>query len=202
MMQKIKILIYCSLFTAFSCNNKPDYENLPLKDNNGNYQAVVEIPLGTNLKIEFDPSLQKFIPDQRNGIDRIIEFLPYPGNYGFIPSTYSDPDKGGDGGALDVLILGQSVKTGEILPIKPIAVLKLLDEGEQDDKIIAVPALKKDQIFKAESYKVFLNNYPEAKEIIELWFLSYDKDNSLKIKGWEDENAAILQIQKWAKPSK
>ena len=80
-----------------------------------------------------------------------------------------------------MLILGQSVKTGEIIPIKPIAVLKLLDEGEQDDKIIAVPALKKDQIFKAESYKVFLNNYPEAKEIIELWFLSYDKDNSLKI---------------------
>jgi len=200
-MQKLKILIFCNIFIAFSCNTPPDYENLPLKDKNGNYQAVVEIPSGTNLKLEFDHSSKKFIPDQRNGIDRIIEFHPYPGNYGFIPSTYSDPEKGGDGDALDVLILGQSVKTGEIIPIKPIAVLKLLDEGEQDDKIIAVPALKKDQIFKAESYKVFLNNYPEAKEIIELWFLSYDKDNSLKIKGWEDENEAIHRIKKWSIPS-
>ena len=199
MIQKLKILILCSLFIAYACNTKPDYENLPLKDKDGNYQAVVEIPSGTNLKLEFDHSLQEFIPDQRNGNNRIIEFLPYPGNYGFIPSTYSDPDKGGDGDALDVLILGQSVNTGDIIPIKPIAVLKLIDEGEQDDKIIAVPALKKDQIFKAESYKVFLNNYPEAKDIIELWFLSYDKDNSLEIKGWEDEAEAIKQIEKWRK---
>ncbi|WBL21796.1 inorganic diphosphatase [Zunongwangia sp. HRR-M8] len=183
---------------CFSCKNK-DYYNLSARNEDGYYQAVVEIPAGTNSKIEYNHEQQKFLPDQREGIDRLIEFLPYPGNYGFIPSTFSDPEKGGDGDALDVLILGESLQSGTIIPIKPIAILKLLDENEEDDKIIAVPALKKDQIFKAETYKDFLENYPEAKDIIELWFLSYDKDNSIQLKGWGSEKEAEQRIKKWRK---
>ncbi|WBL26255.1 inorganic diphosphatase [Zunongwangia sp. HGR-M22] len=195
-MKHLKILILPILIVCFSCKNK-DYYNLSARNEDGNYQTVVEIPAGTNLKIEYNHEQQKFLPDQREGIDRLIEFLPYPGNYGFIPSTFSDPEKGGDGDALDVLILGESLQSGTIVPIKPIAILKLLDENEEDDKIIAVPALKKDQIFKAETYKDFLENYPEAKDIIELWFLSYDKDNSIQLKGWGSEKEAEQRIEKW-----
>ena len=105
-------------------------------DECGNFNAVIEIPAGTNKKIEFNNSTQAFEVDKNNGKDRVIQFLPYIGNYGYIPSTYSNPNQGGDGDALDVLVISESVKTGSIIEIIPIAVLKLLDEGEIDYKIL------------------------------------------------------------------
>jgi inorganic pyrophosphatase len=170
---------------------------LPTKTNNGNYQAVIEIPAGTNKKIEYHKTQKKFLVDQREGKDRIINFLPYPGNYGFIPSTFSDPRKGGDGDAVDVLVLGESQKTGSIVEIIPIAVLKLIDENELDYKVIAIPAQIKDQIINVENYKTFSSNYPEAIKILESWFTYYDKSQVLEIKGWGDEADAILEIEKW-----
>jgi len=190
--------IYLGLFLIFSaCKTSKDLGKLPTKTNNGNYQAVIEIPAGTNKKIEYHKTQKKFLVDQRDGKDRIINFLPYPGNYGFIPSTFSDPTKGGDGDAVDVLVLGESEKTGSIIEIIPIAVLKLIDENELDYKVIAIPAQIKDQIINVENYITFSSNYPEAIKILESWFTYYDKSQVLEIKGWGDEADAILEIEKW-----
>ena len=117
-------------------------------------------------------------------------------NYGFIPATFSDPKKGGDGDALDILVLSESVGTGTVLEIIPIAMLKLIDNGEIDYKIIAIPADESKQIVKANSFVEFSKNYPIIKEIIELWFLNYNKDDIAKVEGWEDEKRAILEINK------
>ena len=76
---------------------------------------VVEIPAGTNHKIEYDPSTDSFENDKKDGKDRVISFLPYPGNYGFIPSTLMNKDRGGDGDALDILVIGESEPTGTVL---------------------------------------------------------------------------------------
>ena len=109
-MKKALLLIF---ITAISCNRQTiDYSKLQAFSEQGNIQAVVEIPAGTNRKIEFDKEDHIFKTDQRNGKDRIINFLPYPGNYGFIPSTKSNVEKGGDGDALDVLILSERLETG------------------------------------------------------------------------------------------
>lgn len=190
--------IFLGLFLIFSaCKTSKDLGKLPTKTNNGNYQAVIEIPAGTNKKIEYHKTQKKFLVDQRDDKDRIINFLPYPGNYGFIPSTFSDPRKGGDGDAVDVLVLGESQKTGSIVEIIPIAVLKLIDENELDYKVIAIPAQIKDQIINVENYKTFSSNYPEAIKILESWFTYYDKSQVLEIKGWGDESDAILEIEKW-----
>ena len=194
-MKKILILI---LITATSCNNQnTDYTNLPLYSEDNNIQAVIEIPAGTNHKIEFNKKKLIFEVDKRNGKERIINFLPYPGNYGFIPSTYSNPKKGGDGDALDILILCESLKTGTVIEVIPIGVLKLIDNGELDYKIIAVPSNKDLQIIKANNFIELSENYPEVKTIIETWFLSYDKIESAKVSGWGDENDAVIDIKKW-----
>src|SRR5690606_18639853 len=116
-----------------------DYDQLPLLSENGYYQAVIEIPSGTNKKYEYNVTTKTFEIDQKNGRDRIINFLSYPGNYGFIPSTLSDKTKGGDGDALDVLLLSEAHQIGDVVEIIPITMLKLLDQGEEDYKIIAVP---------------------------------------------------------------
>ncbi|MFD2434842.1 inorganic diphosphatase [Mesonia maritima] len=115
---------------------KIDYYNLPTFSKNNALQAVVEIPAGTNHKIEYHPEEKKFEVDSTDGKPRIINFLPYFGNYGFVPSTFSDPKKGGDGDALDIFVLSETEPSGSVLEVIPIALVRLIDEGESDYKLL------------------------------------------------------------------
>lgn len=94
-------------------------------------RSVIEIPKGSKVKYELDKAsgLLK--------VDRVLmSSVHYPANYGFIPRTYCD-----DGDPLDILVLGQEeVVPLAILRAKPIGVMKMKDQGEADDKIIAVHA--------------------------------------------------------------
>lgn len=94
-------------------------------------RAVIEIPKGCKVKYELDK------PSGLLKVDRVLmSSVHYPANYGFIPRTYCE-----DGDPLDILVLGQE----EVVPLaimraKPIGVMKMKDQGEADDKIIAVHA--------------------------------------------------------------
>lgn len=93
--------------------------------------AIIEVPKGSKIKYELD---------KQSGlikVDRVLfSSVHYPANYGFIPQTYCD-----DNDPLDVLVLGQDpVAPLSIMVAKPIGVMKMLDQGEADDKIIAVHA--------------------------------------------------------------
>lgn len=93
--------------------------------------AVIEIPKGSKAKYELD---------KKSGLikmDRILfSSVHYPSNYGFIPQTYCE-----DHDPLDILVLGQETAVPLcIMRAKPIGVMKMLDQGEADDKIIAVHA--------------------------------------------------------------
>ena len=186
------------IILAFSCGNHTttDYYKTPLYSSQNILNAIVEIPAGTNKKFEYNKTTKSFEIDKKNGKDRVINYLPYLGNYGFIPSTFSDPKLGGDGDALDVLILSESLKTGDIVEITPIAMLKLIDDNEIDYKIIAIPVDKKQQIIKTQNYTDFSKKHPSIKKIIEFWFLNYNKADEAKIEGWGNEKEALLEISK------
>lgn len=159
---------------------------------------MVEIPAGTNLKLEYNAESGSIEPDQEDGADRYINFLPYPGNYGFIPGTYMDPDRGGDGDALDVLILGQSMASGTVLEFAPIGLLKMRDAGEVDTKVIGVPLADDQKVMDITSFQDLLIHYDTVRRIIEEWFLHYKGYGVMEVEGWEDEDAALAYIQQWA----
>lgn len=190
------LLLFVIVILFNSCKENIDYYNLPLLSSNKSIHAVIEIPAGTNRKFEYNKNTKTFEIDKKNNIERVIKFLPYLGNYGFIPSTYSDPEKGGDGDALDVLVLAENVKTGTLMEIIPVGVLKLLDEGEFDYKIIAIPTKKDKQIIKISNYNELTQHFPEIKTMIELWFLNYNKEETAQIEGWGDEEEALKEIYK------
>jgi len=179
-----------------SCGTSLRVLNTPTFSEDNTINCIIEIPAGTSKKIEFKKESKKYIVDVRDGKDRIIEYLPYPGNYGFIASTYSNPKKGGDGDALDVLVLCESLKTGTILETKPIAVLKLLDDGESDYKVICIPADEKLRTVSAETFDEFLKKYPNALQLIETWFLNYDPTDPIIAQGWGDEREALAEIKR------
>ncbi len=93
--------------------------------------AIIEIPKGSKAKYEID---------KKSGLikmDRILySSVQYPANYGFIPQSYC-----GDGDPLDILVLGQEPAVPLcIMRARPIGVMRMRDQGDEDDKIIAVHA--------------------------------------------------------------
>jgi inorganic pyrophosphatase len=92
--------------------------------------ALIEIPKGCHVKYELDK------PSGLLRVDRILySAVHYPANYGFIPRSFC----AGDGDPLDVLVLGQEpVQPLSILYARAIGVMQIIDQKEEDDKIIAV----------------------------------------------------------------
>jgi inorganic pyrophosphatase len=91
--------------------------------------AVIEIPRGSKVKYELDK------PSGLLRVDRVLySSVIYPCNYGFLPRSYCE-----DGDPLDVLVLGtEPVVPLSILTARAIGVMHMKDEGQRDDKIIAV----------------------------------------------------------------
>ena len=91
--------------------------------------CVIEIPRGGRLKYELDKNTGLL------RLDRVLfSAVFYPANYGFIPRTYCD-----DKDPLDILVLGQEpVMPLCILTARPIGVMQMVDQDEEDDKIIAI----------------------------------------------------------------
>ena len=192
--------IFTVLFFSACQSSGPNFDiyTLPALTERG-VHAVIEIPAGTNHKIEYQPEAGTFIVDQIDGKDRIIDFLPYPGNYGFIPSTLMDEARGGDGDALDILVIGETEATATVLEVLPIGALLLNDDDEIDTKIIAIPVDAEKRVIKATDFQDFLITYDAAKQIIENWFLNYKGFGRTKLIGWEDEVFAYQEIKKWIK---
>lgn len=93
------------------------------------FNAVIEISQGSKVKYELD---------KQSGLMRVDRVLYssviYPANYGFIPQTYGDDDD-----PLDVLVLMQEpVMPMAFLRARPIGVMKMVDQGQDDDKVICV----------------------------------------------------------------
>lgn len=159
--------------------------------------VIVEIPAGTNHKIEFKPTAGFSNDTLMGGRERVINFLPYPGNYGFVPSTMMDRERGGDGDPLDVLVLCESVPTGTRLATTPIGALLLRDRGEIDTKIIAVPVDSSLRVFAVEDFLTFALEQDAAQSIIETWFLNYKGPKQTELIRWEDEAYAWREVRKW-----
>ncbi len=159
--------------------------------------VVIEIPAGSNQKIEINKSTGKFENDQLNGKNRLIDFLPYPGNFGFIPSTLKGKSTDSEGDELDVLVISESLPTGAVLQVIPIAALMMADGGKIDTKIIAVPVDSTKRVIDATDFEHFLINYNMAQNIIQDWFLNYKGLGKVEMKGWVDEKSAMEEIKRW-----
>lgn len=133
------------------------------------FNAVIEIPRGSKVKYELDKSTGLLY------IDRVLySSVVYPHNYGFIPQTLCEDDD-----PLDVLVLMQEpVVPMSFLRAKPIGVMPMIDQGEQDDKIIAVHA--DDPEFKHYSD---ISELPKHRLMeIKRFFEDYKKNENKSVK--------------------
>lgn len=187
------VLLIALIGSLSSC--KTDYANLPTYASNRQLQAVIETPAGSARKRQYDPVTKEFVADKEAGQDRIIGFLPLPGNFGFIPSTQTNSK----GKGLEILVIGESVETGTVMEVIPIALLQLETAGNLDHKIIAIPARPSEQLITANSFAEFNSRHPAALEILQKWFTSYNPTARSRFVGWRDEQFADQEIQRWMK---
>jgi inorganic pyrophosphatase len=96
------------------------------------FNAVIEIPMGSNVKYELDK------PSGLIRVDRVLySAVHYPANYGFIPQTLGE-----DGDPFDVLVLCQEpLAPLSIIKARAIGAMDMIDDGVEDHKIIAVAAV-------------------------------------------------------------
>ena len=152
-----------------------------------NFISVIEIPKGSKNKYELD---------KESGLLRLDRVLytstHYPANYGFIPRTLSE-----DGDPLDVLVLCQeTLEPLSILECYPIGMITMVDDNDEDEKIIAIPI-----------NDPFLNNYTdiselpqhqfqEIKHFFEIYKYLENKETRVdKICGKEDAIATIVKCK-------
>ena len=151
-----------------------DYEN-------GEINVVIEIPTGSNHKIEWDREHACFMLDR-------VEPMAFakPCNYGFIPGTIDE-----DGDELDALVItDQPLTTGIWLKAKVLGVMKFVDGGEVDDKIICVPA---DDRNNGDAYNTLEDLPKQTLKQIEFHFNHYKdlkKPGSTEVKAFEGIDSA------------
>ena len=153
--------------------------------------VIVEIPKGSQNKYEYDKECGVF------KLDRVL-FSPihYPGDYGILPQTYAE-----DGDPLDALVMvSYPTYPGILIKSRPIGVLRMLDGGDADDKILCVPV---DDIRMDHIKDVTQIQLPIREEIAHFFSVYKQLEGKVvKLGGWEEAdrareiiNGAVLAYQ-------
>jgi inorganic pyrophosphatase len=161
----------------------PDFNKIltPGKYEEGWVNAIVDIPEGSSLKIEYDREHGIFI------LDRVEpNVFPKPVNYGFIPGT-----KDTDGDELDILLVcHEPIPTGVLVKSKILGIFNFEDDGEMDYKIVCVPA---DDRNTGDAINTLDDLGKRWKQKIEFHFAHYKdlkKPGTTKVLGWGDVKEA------------
>lgn len=165
----------------------------PAMNSDGSINVVVEIPTGTVAKWEVTKPEGKLEWEFKNGKPRVVKYLGYPGNYGMIPQTLLAKEDGGDGDPLDVIVLGEAIPRGTVVKAQVLGVLKLLDGGEVDDKIIAT--LASSPLASVKGPSEMDQKFPGVLSIVKTWFESYKGPGELTSDGYADAQSALAVIK-------
>lgn len=147
--------------------------------------VIIEIAKGSKNKYEIDKETGLI------ALDRVLHSAQdYPFDYGFVPQTLWD-----DGDALDVVLLTTyPLMPGILVRARPIAILPMVDGGESDAKVLAVPC--DDPRFKEVQDLADVNKHT-LKEIAH-FFLTYKQiqNKEVTLGEWEGKDAAIAAFNR------
>ena len=147
------------------------------------FNAIIEVPKGSRNKYEYDKDNEIFM------VDRVL-YSPvhYPADYGFIPQTLYE-----DGDPMDVLVLmDQPTFPGCLIEARPIGIMGMIDSGDKDYKILAVPV--NDPRF-AEIKDI--DDVPEhIKKEIKHFFSIYKtlEGKTVDVLDWENADSAKTEL--------
>jgi inorganic pyrophosphatase len=156
------------------------YRTFTSRNADGTVNAVIEIPEGDIRKFETNVTTGQLFWELKNGAPRKVAYVGYPGNYGMVPRTL-----GGDGDPLDVVVIGPMLLRGTVAAVKLVGVMRMVDGGDLDDKLLAVaPGSTFDGKTLADL------DAAGVLAILRTWFESYKGPGEIQVTGFEDVAAA------------
>ncbi|HWA51743.1 MAG TPA: inorganic diphosphatase [Patescibacteria group bacterium] len=162
--------------------------DIPAGDPKTTVNVIIEIPIGSGIKYEYDKDLQVIRADRF-----LYTAFKYPFNYGFIPGTWSE-----DEDPLDIIVVSsEAVTTGTLIECKVIGMLATEDEEGKDAKLLAVPKGKVDPVYKSVEK---IDDLPESlvnkiKHFYEN-YKSIEPGKWVKVTGWKTREEAQEEIEK------
>lgn len=149
--------------------------------NKDEMNVIIEIPKGSNNKYEIDKETGLIKLDRAN-----YSSAPYPVDYGFVPQTLWD-----DGDALDVMVLATfPIPPGIMVEARPVAVMEMIDGGESDFKVIAVPVNDKRWDDVSDLSDINKHTIKEIQHFFETYKALKGKANEVVIHGFKGKEDA------------
>ncbi len=148
------------------------------------FYAIIEISKGSKNKYEMDKDTGLL------RLDRILYTAThYPANYGFIPRTYAD-----DNDPLDVLVLcSEAIAPMTLVHVYPIGVIRMMDNGKLDEKIIAIPFSDPTYNGYRSIFALPRHVYEEMQHFFTVYKTLENKETVVNDVG--DERAAVKIVQ-------
>lgn len=205
-MSKIKVLsslVLALCLMACKPNNSKDeivsltnylHDIVPFA-NDSLVNVVIEIAAGTNQKWELNKENGK-IEWEKISADsfRVVNYLPYPANYGFVPQTLLATDKGGDGDPLDVFVIGETMPRNTVCKVRIVGIIYMLDNNAADVKLLGVIA--DDSTFgKIKTLSELAHNYNGIVDILNIWLSNYKGANKITVDSLSNEVSAISYLK-------
>ncbi|WP_400193741.1 inorganic diphosphatase [Hymenobacter sp. B81] len=186
----------CATLLLAGCGT-PRYDELPTYSEERHLlQVVVETPAGSNHPQRYSLPERAFVPEQHAGTDRLVQFLPYPVNAGFIPATRRPGSASTSFRPQSALVLAESQPAGTVLEVVPLALLLLDNAGELESVVVTVPARPSQQVLPVGSWDELNRQYPAVRELLRLWYQHHAGPGRVRVMGWRNEQAAAEHIRK------
>ncbi|RWR01780.1 potassium ABC transporter ATPase [[Pantoea] beijingensis] len=185
--KKLSVLVL--LTSASTLANAANILDFPQPENNPDeFYALTEIPAGGIIKYETDAKTGFIFADRFQSMP-----VAYPANYGSLTQSL-----GGDNDPLDVIFYTRApMQPGTLIKLRPIGVLKMIDGGEVDDKIVAVPTSQIDPTY--DDIKSISDLPKIEQERLESFFRVYKQlptgRKSVELNGFEDATVAKNEIK-------
>lgn len=164
------------------------WHDVPLGENvPEEFNVIIEIPRGSANKYEIDKETGLIKLDRAN-----YSTAPYPVDYGFAPQTLWE-----DGDALDVMVLTTfPLHPGILVTVRPVAVMEMIDSGESDYKVIAVPTEDKRWDDVQDLADLNKHNLKEYQHFFETYKALKGKPAPVEIKSIKGKAEAIEAVKK------
>lgn len=164
------------------------WHDVPLGDDAPNeINVIIEIPKGSNNKYEIDKDTGLIKLDRAN-----YSSAAFPFDYGFAPQTLWE-----DGDPLDVIVLTTyPLHPGILVAVRPVAVIDMVDGGDSDYKVIAVPTEDKRWDDVQDLKDVNQHSIKEFTHFFETYKALKGKPAPVEIKGVLDKASALKAVEK------
>ncbi len=163
------------------------WHDVPRGDTPEEFNTIIEVPKGSNNKYEIDKETGLIKLDRAN-----YTSAAFPYDYGFVPLTLWD-----DGDALDVIVLTTyPLQVGILVSARPVGLIEMIDSGDSDFKILAVPVDDKRWEDVQDIGDINKHTIKEIQHFLETYKALKGKPAVVEIKGIKGKTEALEAVKK------